>query len=124
MLRSVALALVALALVTPLAAQDARPIREGQTLSGTLASDSEHDFTLRVDAEYFVFGEVDQIDVDVIVKVHGSLGALTDHSSDDTGRLYLPSPEPWAVKRAADDIIVLADGTESSTEFKNAPIDF
>ena len=74
MLRSVALALVALVLITPLAAQDARPIREGQTLSGTLASDSEHEFTLQVDAEYFVFGEVDQIDVDVVVTVLGPDG--------------------------------------------------
>ena len=59
----------ALLIAAPAAAQDARSLSVGQTLSGTLTSDSPHDFTVRLGAEYFVYGDVNQIDVDVVVAV-------------------------------------------------------
>ena len=54
-----------------------------------------------------------------IVQVHGSLGELVDEAGA-TGRLYRPVPEDWAVKQAAEQIIVLPTGKESSPEFKEA----
>lgn len=67
-------ALLAASLAAPLAAQEARPISQGQTLSSTLASDSEHDYTISLAADWFAYGDVDQIDVDVVVTVLGPDG--------------------------------------------------
>ena len=62
--------LVAMALATaPLAAQDDTPLRTGQTLAGTLASDSRHTYTVELADETFVSGHVNQISVDVVVTV-------------------------------------------------------
>ena len=51
MSRSLLVVLFAIGIPAHLVAQDARSLREGQTLSGTLVSDSEHDFTIRLDED-------------------------------------------------------------------------
>ena len=68
--------LVALAALSAgaVSAQDARPLREGQTLSGTLTSGAEHEFTISLEAEHFVYGAVDQRTVDAVVTVQGPEG--------------------------------------------------
>ena len=57
------------AAVSPLRAQDAVPLRSGQTLEGTLASDSRHTYTVDSGADVFYLGHVNQISVDVVVTV-------------------------------------------------------
>jgi CubicO group peptidase (beta-lactamase class C family) len=57
-------------------AQDTRPIAQGQTLSGTLGADSEHEFTLALDEGQFVYGAVDQLSVDVAVAVMSDDGPV------------------------------------------------
>jgi CubicO group peptidase (beta-lactamase class C family) len=64
--------------VTPLAAQESAPLRVGQTLSGTLTSDSEDAYTVALDAETFVFGNVNQVTVDAEVAVLGPDGEEVD----------------------------------------------
>lgn len=59
----------ATALAAPLHAQDTRPIELGDTLSGTLSADSEHDFRLDLEADHFVYGIVDQLTVDAVVTI-------------------------------------------------------
>lgn len=77
-------------LASPLTAQDSRAISPGQTLSGTLASDSRHDFTVQLGADYFVFGDADQIDVDVVV-------TILDPDGEEVAEFDSPSrgPEPF-----------------------------
>ena len=70
---SIAFALF-LAVASSAAGQDVRPLTRGQTLSGVLAKGVQHDFALRLGADFFVFGEVHQIDVDVVVTVLGPDG--------------------------------------------------
>ncbi len=59
-----------------LAAQDGQAVRRGQAVSGTLTPSSEHDYTLQLDADQFVFGEVDQLTVDVVVQVFDPEGEM------------------------------------------------
>lgn len=59
----------------PLLAQEERAIRRGETVPGTLASDAKHRYALDLDAKTFVFGEVNQLTVDVVVKVFDPEGA-------------------------------------------------
>jgi len=66
---AVAAGLLSASFPAPLAAQDARALRVGQTLSGSLAGDSEHDYTIDLRADQFVFGDANQIDVDVVVTI-------------------------------------------------------
>ncbi|MDA0329593.1 MAG: serine hydrolase [Gemmatimonadetes bacterium] len=54
---------------SPVVAQEAQALRVGQTLSGTLSGDSQHDYTLELGADQFVFGDANQIDVDVVVTI-------------------------------------------------------
>lgn len=56
-----------------LAAQ-VRPLRPGQTVSGTLAAGDTVRYTVTVGDDYYVFGEVNQISVDVLVRVVDSAG--------------------------------------------------
>jgi len=61
---------VLLAFVSTVAfAQEVRDIRQGQSIPGKLASDSQHRFALTLDEDTFVYGEVNQISVDVVVTV-------------------------------------------------------
>lgn len=60
--------------VAPLSAQDDTPLRTGRTLSGTLESDSEHSYTVELDDGMFVFGNANQLTVDVVVTVVGPDG--------------------------------------------------
>ena len=77
MFRRTALAcLLAASSSVPLAAQDTRSIAEGQTLTGTLAAESEHEVTLALQAGQFVYGFVDQLDVDVVVAIMSDKGPV------------------------------------------------
>ena len=77
MLRPTVIALVAAtAFATSLTAQETRPIGLGETLSGTLSAESEHDFTLDLEADRFVYGFVDQITVDAVVTILDEDGAI------------------------------------------------
>jgi hypothetical protein len=67
---SVPVLLVAFASALP--AQDTIPIRGGQAISGTLASDSKHRYTIELDDSTFVYGHVNQLTVDVEVTVFDS----------------------------------------------------
>lgn len=74
MRRALLLPLAYVLVATPLPAQDATPLRVGQRLSGALASDSRHTYTLSLSKGTFVFGRVDQVSVDVVVTVTGPDG--------------------------------------------------
>jgi len=58
----------------PIFAQERQSIRRGQRIPGTLVSDSHHQYALDLRENTFVFGEVNQIDVDVVVRVTGPDG--------------------------------------------------
>jgi CubicO group peptidase (beta-lactamase class C family) len=66
---------LALVVASPATGQEVRPIARGQTLPGVLGKGARHDFTLRLARDFFVFGEVDQIGVDVVVTILGPDGA-------------------------------------------------
>lgn len=55
-------------LVSVVAAQSTE-LQEGRTVSGTLAEGDTARYTVEVGDDYFVFGEVDQISVNVIVRI-------------------------------------------------------
>ena len=63
------LLVVAPAVAPGLAAQDGTPVRRGQAVPGTLTSSAEHTYTLELYADRFVFGQVDQHTVDVVVAI-------------------------------------------------------
>ena len=67
MIRTLLLALTLSA--TTLSAQEVRPLRVGETAPGTLTADSQHDYTFDLRDKQFVFGEANQIDVDVVVTI-------------------------------------------------------
>jgi CubicO group peptidase (beta-lactamase class C family) len=79
-----ALAVSALAVSTALvsapfagdAAAQSTELREGLTLRGTLAEGDTARYTVEVGDDYFIFGEVNQISVDVLVRVIGTDGEL------------------------------------------------
>jgi CubicO group peptidase (beta-lactamase class C family) len=52
-----------------LTAQETQTIRPGQSIDGTLASDSKHEYTIDLDEDDWVYGEVNQKTVDVVVKI-------------------------------------------------------
>jgi len=86
MFRRTALVVLAAAIsAASITAQEARPIEEGQTLSGTLSAESEHDFTLELGADQFVYGAVDQLTVDVIVTILDADGAIGRFDSPSRG---------------------------------------
>lgn len=66
-------------------AQAPRAIDEGQTLSGTLAPDSEHEFAIELGEEEFVYGAVDQLTVDVVVTIRGPEGVVGRFDSPARG---------------------------------------
>lgn len=69
-MKSVLISAVAIALTAVAApAQETRDIRRGQSISGTLASDSEHRFAIDLNEDTFVYGAVDQLTVDVAVTI-------------------------------------------------------
>jgi len=65
-LTAVALSIICASLAV---AQETQPIRRGQPVSATLASDSDHRYTIDVGEETFVFGHVNQLTVDVVVTI-------------------------------------------------------
>ena len=60
--------------VSAAAAQEGTTLRVGQTISGTLDSGTEHTYLLELRAETFVYGNVNQLTVDVVVTVVGPDG--------------------------------------------------
>ena len=81
---TVSTALVSAPFVGDVAAQSTE-LREGRTVRGTLAQGDTARYTIEVGDDYFVFGEVNQISVDVIVRVLGTDGNLRG-SFDGPGR--------------------------------------
>jgi len=72
---AVSTALVSAPFAGDVAAQSTE-LREGRTVRGTLAQGDTARYTIEVGDDYFVFGEVNQISVDVIVRVLGTDGNL------------------------------------------------
>ena len=72
---AVSTALVSAPFAGDVAAQSTE-LREGRTVRGTLAQGDTARYTVEVGDDYFVFGEVNQISVDVIVRVLGTDGNL------------------------------------------------
>jgi len=72
---AVSTALVSAPFAGDVAAQSTE-LREGRTLRGTLAEGDTARYTVEVGDDYFIFGEVNQISVDVIVRVLGTDGNL------------------------------------------------
>lgn len=96
--------LLALALVAaPLAAQDGTPLRLGEAQSGTLASDSRHVYTVEVGDSTWVYGQVDQVSVDVEVTV-------LDPDGDEVAEFDGPArgPEPFMFTAEAAGTYVIA----------------
>ena len=62
---------IALLIVEPGLAQESQTIETGRLISGTLASDSRHLYAIDLEEGTFVFGEANQIGVDVVVKILG-----------------------------------------------------
>lgn len=65
--------------------QAARTIEEGETLSGTLAPDSEDEFAVELGDEEFVYGAVDQLTVNVVVTIRGPDGVVGRFDSPARG---------------------------------------
>jgi CubicO group peptidase (beta-lactamase class C family) len=65
-------------LAAPLAAQEATTLRVGQTVPGTLTPTSQHDYSIDLEAGMFVFGNVNQLSVDVEVTILGPDGEEID----------------------------------------------
>lgn len=57
-----------LVLLFPVAAS-AQMLRLGEAVPGSLESDSRHTYTIETETDFYVFGQVDQISVDVVVRV-------------------------------------------------------
>ena len=75
-------------LVTPLA--HAQELTIGKELSASLEPDSKHTYTFESGADYYVYGYVDQISVDVVVRVLDAEGTqLAEFDSPARG------PEPF-----------------------------
>ncbi len=74
--------------VTPAPAQ--QPLRPGTSVDGVLAADSRDAYALDLTADMFVYGEVNQIDVDVVVTVRDPEGG-TLRTFDSPAR----GPEPY-----------------------------
>ncbi|MFT4604410.1 MAG: CubicO group peptidase (beta-lactamase class C family) [Rhodothermales bacterium] len=56
------------ALLLPLAAH-AQTLPVGEAIAGSLESDSRHTYTFDTETDYYVYGQVDQISVDVVVRI-------------------------------------------------------
>jgi CubicO group peptidase (beta-lactamase class C family) len=57
-------------------AQDTTLLSQGEELNRTLTKGSEHNYTLALDKDMFVFGHADQKTVDVVIKITGPDGKL------------------------------------------------
>ena len=74
-------------------AQDATPLTIGEAVTRDLGSDDAHAYTLDLDAGQFVYGDVDQQTVDVVVTVYGPDDAVVQ-VFDNPAR----GPEPFQFK--------------------------
>jgi CubicO group peptidase (beta-lactamase class C family) len=70
-MRHTLIALAALALVVPAAAQEPTPLVPGVAVADSVASEQVDTFTVALEAGRFVLGEVDQQTVDVVLAVYG-----------------------------------------------------
>ena len=71
---AVSTALVSAPFVGDVAAQTTE-LREGQSVRGTLAEGDTARYSVEVEKDYFLYGEVNQISVNVIVRIHGADGS-------------------------------------------------
>lgn len=72
-------------LAPPASAQEARSIEAGASVTATLEAGAEHRYEVSAEDGFFVFGEVDQIGVDVVVTVLDPEGEEVD-DFDGTAR--------------------------------------
>ncbi|MFG1691295.1 serine hydrolase domain-containing protein [Gemmatimonadota bacterium] len=85
-----------------LSAQESQRISLGRSIDGTLASESRHSYTLELEANAFVHGEVNQIDVDVVVKILDPDGEeLREFDSPARG------PEPFQFETESEGTFVI-----------------
>ena len=85
-----------LLLLFPLAAS-AQVLKVGEAISGSLESDSSHMYIIDTEADYYVFGQVNQISVDVVVRILAADGKeLREFDSPARG------PEPFQFTPAED----------------------
>ncbi|MEZ4417296.1 MAG: serine hydrolase domain-containing protein [Gemmatimonadota bacterium] len=61
-------------LLAPVSAQAQTPLRQGQTVAGTLSRGDTARYTVEVGEDFYVLGQVDQVSVDVVVRVLNSEG--------------------------------------------------
>ena len=100
---SAALVLVALATGAAHArAQDPQMLQRGSPLSGVLAAEATHRYTVDLADGFFAYGEVDQIDVDVKVKVRNPDGDMVGEF-DTPGR----GAEPFYLESTAGGVYVV-----------------
>ncbi|MHB1329222.1 MAG: serine hydrolase, partial [Gemmatimonadales bacterium] len=75
MLRSIAcLVTASVVLHTAEVAGQRTPLQPGRTVAGTLATGDTARYSVAVGADHFVYGEVNQVSVDVVVRVVDSTG--------------------------------------------------
>lgn len=74
-------------------AQDATPLTVGEPITRDLGAHDAHAYTLDLGAGQFIYGDVDQQTVDVIVTVYGPDGAVVE-AFDNPAR----GPEPFQFK--------------------------
>ena len=87
-MKSVATSLVfSILVVSHGLAQEPTQIRVGESVPGSLMSDSEHRYTIDLNENTFVFGEVDQLTVDVVV-------TILDPEGDQVRQLDSPARGP------------------------------
>ena len=77
-------------------AQDATPLTIGEPITRDLGAHDAHAYTLDLDAGQFVYGDVDQQTVDVVVTVYGPDDAVIQ-AFDNPAR----GPEPFQFKTSA-----------------------
>jgi len=70
------LLMAATLLTSALEAQERAAPRPGTPVAAALSSHDAHRYTLELDSASFVYGEVNQIDVDVVVRIHSPGGAV------------------------------------------------
>lgn len=86
-MKSILLPIALLVVAAPGQAQETRYIRLGQSIPGTLTADAEHQYAFDLGANTFVYGQANQLTVDVIVTIR-------DPDGDQIGRFDGPGRGP------------------------------
>lgn len=74
MKKSGVLILIFILTVSTAIAQSSHPIKVGEKISASLGSESSHSYEAELPSDYYVFGKVNQISVDVVVKIYNPEG--------------------------------------------------